>query len=128
MAYLLDTHALIWWWLQDPKLSTAAQDAIASRSARVFVSPISALEIALKVRQGRLPGMGEPLRQFEQAVEADGMTHLPLRHDHCRTAGLMESEHRDPFDRLLAAQGLTEGLMVITKDPQFAAFGCETLW
>lgn len=128
MAYLLDTHALIWWWLQDPKLSQAAEDAIASRAARVFVSPISAFEIALKVRQTRLAGMAEPLRQFEDAVAADGMTHLPLRHDHCRTAGLMESEHRDPFDRLIAAQGLTEGLIVITKDPQFAAFGCETLW
>jgi PIN domain nuclease of toxin-antitoxin system len=128
LAYLLDTHALIWWWLQDPKLSAAAQDAIGKRETRVFVSPVSAFEIALKVRQDRLPTMIEPLGQFEDAVEADGMTHLPLRHDHCRAAGLMEGEHRDPFDRLIAAQGLTEGLIVITKDPQFAAFGCETLW
>jgi PIN domain nuclease of toxin-antitoxin system len=128
LAYLLDTHALIWWWLQDPKLSAKAQDAIGSRAARVFVSPISAFEIALKVRDGRLPEMDEPLRHFEHAIEADGMTHLPLRHDHCRTAGLMEGTHRDPFDRLIAAQGLTDGLIVITRDPHFAAFGCETLW
>ncbi|MFV0624007.1 type II toxin-antitoxin system VapC family toxin [Sphingomonas sp. ac-8] len=128
MTYLLDTHALIWWWLGDPKLSAPARAAIGARGNRVAVSAVSAFEIALKVRSGQLPAMLEPLQQFEGAVIADGMIHLPLRQDHCRTAGLMAGDHRDPFDRMIAAQGLVDGLTVITRDPQFAAFGCETLW
>lgn len=128
MAYLLDTHALIWWWLNDAKLSAASRGAIEARDNPVLVSAVSAFEIALKVRSGQLATMAEPLRQFEEAITGDGMIHLPLSYDHCRTAGLMAGEHRDPFDRMIAAQGLTDGLTVITRDPQFAAFGCETLW
>lgn len=102
--------------------------AIGSDSNIVFVSAVSAYEIALKIRSGRLPAMNEPLEQFGEAAERDGMVHLALRYDHARQAGVLPGTHRDPFDRLIAAQGLAEDLTVITRDPQFAAFGCRVLW
>lgn len=128
MRYLLDTHALIWWWLEDPQLSARARAVIASGGNEVHVSPISAFEVALKVRAGQLPTMIEPLRQFDEAMRGDGLRHLPLRYDHARQAGLLRAERRDPFDRMIAAQGLLEDLTVITRDRQFAAFGCKVLW
>lgn len=128
MRYLLDTHALIWWWLGDPKLSTPAAHAIADDGNEVYVTAISAFEIALKVGRGQLPAMIEPLGQFDEAALGDGLRHLPLRFDHARRAGLLDGTHGDPFDRMIAAQSLIEDLIVITRDPHIAAFGCETLW
>ena len=128
MRYLLDIHALIWWWLKDPKLSTRAAAVIASEENEIYVSSVSAFEIANKVRVGQLPMMIEPLRQFEGAVQEEGLRHLPMHYDHARQAGLMRADHRDPFDRMIAAQALIENLTVVTRDRQIGTFGCETLW
>jgi PIN domain nuclease of toxin-antitoxin system len=128
LRLLLDTHALIWWWLSDPKLSEHARAAIAHEGNETFVSAVSAYEIALKVGAGQLPQMAELLARFSDAAHEDALMHLPLRYDHARTAGLLPLHHRDPFDRLIAAQALMEELMVVTCDPQIAAFGCEVLW
>ena len=126
--YLLDTHALIWWWLGDPALSVAAREAIEAPDSDILVSAVSGLEIALKVRAGKLPTMAEPLRSFDAAVVSDGFGHLAVTHDHAIRAGLLAGAHRDPFDRLLAAQALIEGVAVVTRDPQFSGFGCRVLW
>lgn len=128
LAFLLDTHALLWWWLDDEALSSAAGEAMRQRDEPIFVSPVSAVEIAIKVRNGKLPAMRDSLLQFDELVRRDAFAHLPVTYDHAREAGLMPGEHRDPFDRLIAAQGRIERLTVITRDPQFTAFGCRTLW
>lgn len=128
MRVLLDTHALIWWWLSDPKLSARAHQVIADPQVETFVSAISTYEIALKVGSGRLPTMAVPLSHFAEAAEQDGLTQLAMRYDHARAAGMLPLFHRDPFDRMIAAQSLIERMIVVTCDPQFVAFGCETLW
>ncbi|MGK6318057.1 type II toxin-antitoxin system VapC family toxin [Sphingomonas sp. DT-204] len=128
MSFLLDTHALLWWWLDDEALSTTAEEAMRQRGEPIFVSPVSAVEIAIKVRNGKLPAMRDSLLQFDELVRRDAFTHLPVTYAHACEAGLMPGEHRDPFDRLIAAQGRIERLTVITRDPQFTTFGCETLW
>jgi len=128
MSFLLDTHTLIWWWLNDPSLSRRARDLLAARSEVVHISAVSAFEIALKVRAGQLPTMAGPLAQFDEAVRDDSFRHLAVDHDHAIRAGLLEGKHKDPFDRLLAAQALVEGMTVITRDPQITGFGCETFW
>ena len=127
-GHLLDTHALIWWWLGDPALSQRAKEIMAGRTSPIHVSAISGIEIALKVRAGRLPAMAEPVLRFDANVIEDDFRHLDIRHDHAVKAGLMPGDPRDPFDRLLAAQALIEGLTVISRDPAFTAFGCKVAW
>ena len=126
--YLLDTHTLIWWWLGDSMLSARARSLLEAKSGAARVSAVSGIEIALKVAAGRLPALVEPLREFDTAVTDDGFRHLPITFDHAIKAGLMKSPHRDPFDRLIAAQALSEDLTVITRDRQIVEFGCKTLW
>lgn len=128
MAYLLDTHALLWWWLNDDALSPAATVVIQAPEEQIFVSPISAVEIGIKVRRGKLPEMREPLLEFDGLVRRDSFIHLPVSYAHAREAGLMPGDHSDPFDRMLAAQAIIEDLTVITRDPQVARFGCKVLW
>jgi len=127
-AYLLDTHALIWWWLGDPALSARAKDIMSERAGPIHVSAVSGIEIALKVRAGRLPSLAELVLRFDANVLDEDFRHLDIRHDHAVRAGLMPGEPRDPFDRILAAQALIEELTVVTRDPAFAAFGCEVIW
>ncbi len=125
-AYLLDTHALIWWWLEDPKLSSAASSVIADGD--IMVSPASIYEIANKVRFGKLPALTGVLAGYRDALTSDGFTSLTLTTDHAHDAGLLIGRHRDPFDRLIAAQALVENLIVITLDREIAALGCKVLW
>ena len=72
--------------------------------------------------------MREPLERYDDLILRSRFRHLPVDYIHARHAGLMPGNHRDPFDRLLAAQALVEGLTVVTRDPAFAAFDCKTLW
>lgn len=127
-AYLLDTHALIWWWLGDPTLSTRAREIMSSGTGPIHVSAVSGIEIALKVRAGKLPALAELILRFDANVGEEDFRHLDIRHDHAVRAGLMPGEPRDPFDRILAAQALIEGLTVITRDPALAALGCKVIW
>lgn len=127
-TYLLDTHALIWWWLQDPALSAAARYVIEDDDALVMVSAVSAFEIGQKVRADKLPALQPIIVDFVGALAADGFGVLSLEPTHALQAGLMPGDHRDPFDRLIAAQGLGQNLTIVTRDREIAAFGCRTLW
>jgi len=128
MAYLLDTHTLVWWWLADPKLSDAARAIVSDRSQQVMISAATAYEIANKVRLGKWPAVRSILDAYDSAVSQDGFVGLPVNSRHAHRAGLLGGEHRDPFDRLIAAQALLEDLTVVTRDPEIAAFGCKVLW
>lgn len=127
-AYLLDTHALIWWWLGDPALSDRVGDLLGLRNLGIHVSAVSGLEIALKVRAGKLPAMAEPLAVFPESIAREGFRHLAVDHRHAVRAGLLEGLHKDPFDRLIAAQAQIEDLTVITRDRAFTSFGCKVIW
>lgn len=109
MTLLLDTHALIWWLRQDPKLSPTARGLIASRGTPVRVSLVTAWEVAIKVGLGKWPEARDLLTNFETAIIGEGFMLLPISVAHVRASGLMQSPHRDPFDRLLAAQAQIEG-------------------
>ena len=126
--FLLDTHALLFWWGGSPRLSNTAAEAIADPDAIILVSAASAWEIATKFRIGKLNDIGDPSHNYPALLARDGFVQLPISTAHGLKAGLLEGDHRDPFDRLIAAQGLMEDAIVITRDPQFEGFGCKVLW
>ena len=116
MRLLLDTHTFVWWTLDSPRLSISGRNAIENAEV-VSVSLVTAWEIAIKVGQGKWPEANLVLETFEAIT-------VP----HVRAAGLMQSPHRDPFDRLLAAQALAAGLTLVTADPMVQALGSACLW
>jgi PIN domain nuclease of toxin-antitoxin system len=128
LKLLLDTHALLWWWTDDSRLSSAARQAIVDEDNQVMVSAASAWEIATKFRLGKLPYAAQALDRFNELVAADGFEHLPISYLHSLKAGSYPSEHRDPFDRMLAAQADLEKAVLVTLDPVFAGFQCRVLW
>ena len=128
MKLLLDTHALLWWWGADARLSKRATKAIADEANTVLVSAASAWEIATKFRIGKLPGAQTAIAQFDTLLLADGFDHLAITSQHALRAGSFELRHRDPFDRMLAAQALTEGATLVTDDAAMKLFRVKCLW
>jgi PIN domain nuclease of toxin-antitoxin system len=125
---LLDTHALLWWWTNDRQLSARALAAIADESNMVLVSAASVWEISTKFRLGKLSMAATALKQFPSLVEADGFKHLPINWQHSLRAGAYPQDHRDPFDRMLAAQSEIEEAWLVTCDGAFSAFSTKVLW
>lgn len=128
MNLLLDTHALLWWWSDDPRLPASARALIADPAAQVHVSAASAWEIATKHRIGKLPEGAEAVAKFQALTLRNGFIHLPIAWQHALRAGAYTATHCDPFDRLLAAQADLERLALVTRDPAFAAFGTQVRW
>jgi PIN domain nuclease of toxin-antitoxin system len=124
---LLDTHALLWWLARDKKLPQSARDAIADASFAA-ASAVSAYEIALKARQGKLMVPRDLIEDFAGAVNSQSLSVLAIEGSHAALAGDLPLSHRDPFDRLLSAQALVEGLTLISRDRGHAAFGVPILW
>ncbi|WP_331709975.1 MULTISPECIES: type II toxin-antitoxin system VapC family toxin [unclassified Sphingomonas] len=128
MRLLLDTHALLWWWNDGPRLPEAARSAMADPANAVFVSAATGWEIATKVRKNQLPEFAGSIGAFVEDVVRDGFNHLDVTARHGVHGGSLPGPHKDPFDRLIAAQALLEHMTVVTCDHAIAAFGCETLW
>lgn len=128
MKYLLDTHALLWWWLDDVRLSPRAKALIADEKHEILISAASAWEIATKFRLGKLVLAQQILPRYHELLRADGFTPLTISHTHALHAASLEHPHRDPFDRLLAAQSRLEAAPLISCDAVFAGFALECLW
>jgi PIN domain nuclease of toxin-antitoxin system len=128
MRLLLDTHALLWWWKNAPQLAAGARSAMTDPVNEVFVSAASGWEVATKVRKGQLPAFGGCLPAFTDDVVRDGFRHLDVTARHGVHGGSLPGPHKDPFDRLIAAQALLEDMVVVTCDAEIAAFGCKVLW
>lgn len=128
MRLLLDTHSLVWWLLDDARLSRPAGAAIAAPDSVVFVSAASAWEVATKVRLDKWPEMSATLHRYELDVSEEGFRVLAIEQPHGLRAGMLKSLHGDPFDRMIAAQALIHELTVVTRDRAFRDFGCEVLW
>lgn len=128
MRLLLDTHAVVWWWTDDAKLSSRARSAIADDGNAVWVSAASAWELSTKARSGKWPEAVDAAERFDALVAQNGFESLPITTRHALLAGAYPLEHRDPFDRMLAAQCECEGLMLVSRDPALSSFGCDVLW
>ena len=97
-------------------------------SNTVLVSAASAWEICTKVRIGKLPTGQDLCDDFGDYLERFHFTPLPISVEHGRLAGRLPGSHKDPFDRMLAAQALVEGVPLVTNDPAFARFGVNVMW
>jgi PIN domain nuclease of toxin-antitoxin system len=120
---LLDTHILLWWLADDPRLPPLAAEAIANPDVEVIVSSATAWEIALKRAAGRLEAPDDLLG----AMEANDFDSLSITVAHALAAGALPEHHSDPFDRMLIAQARTEGLTLITVDRHFPEYDVEIL-
>lgn len=123
MNLLLDTHVVLWWLADAPELGSAAREAIANRANVVHVSAVTAWEITVKRALGKL----EMPDDWEQALAAEPFTQLPIAWSHALRVGGLPDLHRDPFDRLLVAQALVEGLVLVSHDEVMARYPIQTL-
>ncbi len=128
MMLLLDTCTLLWFLTNDARLSAAAKSAVEDPANQRWLSPISLLEIALKVRLNKL----QLLRPFGQLFPAELIANdiqlLPLLARHIEPLATLPLHHRDPFDRLLAATALTERSTLVSADVAFDAYGVTRIW
>ena len=127
-AYLLDTHALIWWFNDDPSLPPRAKAAIADPDTIIHASSVSAFEIANKHRIGKLPEVAALLSDYNELLRGQDFHELAVSANHALSAGGLDIPLRDPFDRLLIAQARHEGLTLISNERLFDRFGVTRLW
>jgi PIN domain nuclease of toxin-antitoxin system len=128
VRYLLDTHVLIWWLLADRRLSKRAAALVADPRNAILVSSASAWEVTTKHRIGKLDGVDALVRDVAEWVGRAGFLPLPISIAHAQRAGAYAQKHRDPFDRMLAAQSELEDVPLLTGDKASRAFGNRTVW
>lgn len=129
MTLLLDTHVLIWALAAPHRLPATVRARVADRRESLVVSAASALEIATKHRLGRLPEATALVHSFDEQVSRLGADLISIAVRHAITAGSLDWVHRDPFDRMLAAQAMSEGLELVSADVVFAGLpGLAVVW
>lgn len=128
MKVLLDTHALIWWLDADARLSPRVFKLLSDKATQSYVSAVSAWEIATKLRAGKLNVDAALFSNLPAVLTRVGFLALPITFGHGHQAGHLEGDHKDPFDRMLAAQSLMEELPLVTIDGAFKTFGITTIW
>jgi PIN domain nuclease of toxin-antitoxin system len=128
VSLLLDTHMAIWWWCAPERLSRRVMSRLKDPSREVFFSAVSAFEISLKHRLGKLPLPVQITGNLERCATEEGWRLLPITFGHAQWAGAWDVEHRDPFDRLLAAQAHLENLELVSADPAFGSLDIRCLW
>lgn len=122
MRLLLDTHLIVWWQGMRDKVPTLAQTLIEDSQDPVYVSRASLWELSIKVGQGKLH---LDLPRFCERIQADGFSWLPIENSHLLTFAKLPQfdDHKDPFDRLLVAQSLSEPLILLTADSKLPRYG-----
>jgi PIN domain nuclease of toxin-antitoxin system len=128
VRHLLDTHSLLWYTLADPKLSGAAKALILDPANDILISPASYWEIAIKVSIGKLT-LHQPYEDFiDVCLNKYRFTILPVEPKHTAALITLPFHHKDPFDRLLIAQAIVEGIPIISGDPILDSYPIKRLW
>jgi len=128
MRALLDTHTFLWWNLDDPQLSISAREFIAKGDNEIFLSAASAWEIAIKAARGRLTLPEPPDQYVAERMRQHRFSALPIELSHALEVYRLPAIHQDPFDRLLIAQSLLEGMPILSMDPEISRYQVEVIW
>lgn len=119
---LLDTHVVLWWLTDDPTLADQLKETI-DQEIDVFVSAVTVWEVAIKQQLGKITAPAD----LPEAIRDSDLANLPVTADHAVAAGRLPLVHRDPFDRMLVAQALTEGLTLVTRDKALRGYDVPVL-
>ena len=128
MNILLDTHAFIWWDADSTNLSSAAYQLIKDDENTAYLSVVSVWEIRIKTQLGKL-SIRKPLDEIVRIQrETNAFQILAVTLDHALKVGDLPLHHKDPFDRMLAAQAIVEDYTFITKDAVFMQYPVKVMW
>jgi PIN domain nuclease of toxin-antitoxin system len=125
---LVDTHSFLWALLHDHRLTPTAKQILTAPENELYFSLVSLWEIAIKIKTGKLNAIGSSVSYIRDEMKAYGLKLLPIQYDHILTLESLPRFHGDPFDRLLIAQALHEGLPILTGDPKFREYGVQLIW
>ena len=124
----MDTHAFIWFITGDEKLSERAKEAFLNQDNRLFFSKVSLWEMTIKISLGKLVLAKNWLTAIEKEMISNGIQWLEIEIDHCKNLADLPFHHRDPFDRLLISQAISESMSIISIDSQFAHYPLDIIW
>jgi PIN domain nuclease of toxin-antitoxin system len=127
MDLLIDTNAFLWFCEDNPKLSSIAKKYIENSSNTSFISMASLWEIAIKISLGKMK-LKIPFDKFIYLVEENGFEILSITFEHTLVISKLEFHHRDPFDRLIIAQGIVEDIPIISTDSAFDKYKINRIW
>ncbi len=127
MIILLDTHVLRWWLDGSTRLSAVAKSAIHDDGNATVISAVVPWELAIKTNLGKF-NSAVLLSQWEEILEVQGFSELPIESSHAIRAGLLPRHHNDPFDRILVAQAQATGWPIVSADRIFDFYGVRRIW
>jgi len=127
MTILLDTHALIWWFQNDSRLSKRASAVVKNPSNKILISAAVGWELAIKVNLGKIRP-ASLVQSLEEALAKEAFEELRVSVAQAVRAGLLPLHHRDPFDRLLAAQAQSLAVPILSADTMLDAYGVRRVW
>ncbi len=127
VTILLDTHIFLWWLFDDNRLPGGIRSSIEDIDNQIFVSAASVWEISTKFRLGKLPDAISVAKNVPRWIEKAGFRALSISSEHAQVAGAWEMSHRDPFDRMLAAQAQIEDMILATVDIMLLEFPIKTI-
>jgi PIN domain nuclease of toxin-antitoxin system len=125
---LVDTHSFLWELLGDKRSSKNAIRILGSEDNELLFSMVSLWEIAINMRLGRMHGLGSSVAYVRDMAGEYAMEILPVRYEHILALETLPLHHRDPFDRMLIAQGIAEGVPVLTNDAKFKLYDGKVVW
>jgi len=128
IVILLDTHIFLWWLFDDNRLPVGIRDAIENIDNKIYVSSASVWEISTKFRLGKLPEAASVARNVTHWIKKAGFQSLSVSPEHAQLAGDWKMSHRDPFDRMLAAQAQIDQMCLATVDKMVRQFPIETMF
>jgi len=128
MSLLLDTHTLLWWITDSPKLSDLARREISRGASPLYWSAASTWEVGIKFAIGRLPLPAPPAEYLPRQLEINGVRPLAITDRHAYRAAALPAHHADPFDRMLVAQAQVERFALVSADPAVRAYDVTVVW